>query len=83
LTFEEPLITNKHPALSAEKITPPAFRVMNMEKAQIKKALLHFIIIITMSTLLGYLSHNLINGVINGFFVSIGFAIFDVLHKSN
>jgi hypothetical protein len=54
-----------------------------MEKSQIKKAFLHFIIIIIMSTLLGYLSHDLMNGVNNGFFVGIGFATFEALHKSN
>ena len=59
------------------------FRVMNMEKSQIKKAFLHFIIIIIMSALLGYLSHDLMNGVITGFFIGIGFATFEVLHKSN
>ena len=59
------------------------FRVMNMEKSQIKKAFLHFIIIIIMSTLLGYLSHDLMNGVNTGFFVGIGFATLDILHKSN
>lgn len=56
---------------------------MNVEKSQIKKAFLHFIVIIIMSVLLGYLSHDLMNGLITGFFVGIGFATFDVLHKSN
>ena len=54
-----------------------------MEKSQIKRAFLHFIIIIITSTLFGYLSHDLMNGVTTGFFVAIGFATIEVLHKSN
>jgi len=56
---------------------------MNVEKSQIKKAFLHFIVIIILSALLGYLSHDLKNGVIIGFFVGIGFATFEALHKAN
>ncbi len=54
-----------------------------MEKSQIKRAFLHFIIIIITSTLLGYLLSDLINGAVTGFFVGIGFATFEALHKSN
>ena len=54
-----------------------------MEKSQIKNAFLQFIVIIIMSALSGYLSHDLMNGITTGFFVGIGFAIANVLHKSN
>jgi hypothetical protein len=54
-----------------------------MEKSRIKKGILHFFIIVIMGTLLGYLSHDLMNGVTTGFFVGLGFATFDVLHKSS
>ena len=58
-------------------------RVMKMEKSQIKNAFLQFIVIIIMSALSGYLSHDLMNGVNTGFLVGIGFAISTGLHKSN
>jgi hypothetical protein len=54
-----------------------------MEKSQIKNAFLHLIIIVIMSTSIGYLTYDLMNGVATGFFVGLGFATFDVLHKSN
>ena len=54
-----------------------------MEKYQIKNAFLQFIVIIIVSALLGYLSRDLIKGVNTGLFVGIGFAIANVLHKSN
>jgi hypothetical protein len=54
-----------------------------MEKSQIKNAILHLIIIIIISASVGYLTHDLMSSVTTGFFVGLGFATFDVLHKSN
>lgn len=46
-----------------------------MEKLPIKQQFLYFIIVIIVCTLLGYLSHNLMNGIVTGFFIGIGFVI--------
>jgi hypothetical protein len=60
---------------------------MNMKKSQVKKVFLNFIIVLVTCTLLGYLSHDLMNGVKIGLGVgtgvAIGTAMFDGLHKSN
>jgi len=59
------------------------FRVINMKKSQIKNAFLHFITAVITSSILGYLSHDLMNGVRIGLGVGTGIAIVDVLNKSN
>ena len=53
-----------------------------MEKSQIKNAFLHFLIALVTCTLLGYLSHDLMNGVKIGIGVGTGIAISTGLHKS-
>lgn len=46
-----------------------------MEKPPVKQQLLYFIIAVIVCTLLGYLSHDLMNGIQTGIFVGIGFVI--------
>jgi hypothetical protein len=46
-----------------------------MEKLPMKQQLLYFIIVIIVCTLLGFLSHDLTNGVVSGIFIGIGFVI--------
>jgi hypothetical protein len=56
---------------------------MNMKKSQVKNTFLHFITAVITSSILGYLSHDLTNGVRIGLGVGTGIAIVDVLNKSN
>jgi hypothetical protein len=56
---------------------------MNMKKSQVKNTFLHFITAVITSSILGYLSHDLMNGVRIGLGVGTGIAIVDVLNKSN
>lgn len=46
-----------------------------MERSSVKEQLLYFIMAVLVCTLLGYLSHDLINGIQTGIFVGIGFVI--------
>lgn len=46
-----------------------------MEKPPIRKQLLHFTTAVIVCTLLGYLSHDLMNGIVTGIFIGIGFVI--------
>ncbi len=63
----------------------PALRLMEMrkmikmEKTLIKERFLYFITILIVCILLGYLSHNLMNGIRTGILVGIGFVIGMVL----
>lgn len=46
-----------------------------MEKPPMKQQLLNFITAVLVCTLLGYLSHDLTNGIITGIFFGIGLVI--------
>lgn len=52
-----------------------------MEISLMKERFLHFIIALTVCTLLGYLSNDLMNGIRTGIFMGIGFVIGDILVK--
>lgn len=52
-----------------------------MEISLMKERFLHFIIALTVCTLLGYLSNDLMNGMRTGIFMGIGFVIGDILVK--
>jgi hypothetical protein len=52
-----------------------------MEKHLIKKAFLNFIIGLITCSIMGYIFHDLIHGVITGIGVGTGFVIGTVLHK--
>ena len=59
--------------MSADNIM--VFCVMNMKKSQVKKAFLNFIIALIICSMLGFLSHDFMNGVRIGLGVGIGIAI--------
>ena len=46
-----------------------------MERPPMKEQLLHFITAVIVCALLGYLSHDLMNGIQTGIFIGIGFVI--------
>ena len=46
-----------------------------MKKSLMKNPFVLFIIIVIVCTFLGYLSHNLMNGILTGIFIGIGFVI--------
>ena len=50
-----------------------------MEISLMKERFLHFIIALTVCTLLGYLSNDLMNGMRTGIFMGIGFVIGNIL----
>jgi|GEM_PF-3137019 len=50
-------------------------KLIKMEKTLIKERFLYFIIILVVSTLLGYLSNDLMNGIRTGILVGIGFIL--------
>ena len=52
-----------------------------MEISLMKERFLHFIIALTVCTLLGYLSNDLMNGMRTGIFMGIGFVIGNILVK--
>lgn len=52
-----------------------------MEISLMKERFLYFIIALTVCTLLGYLSNDLMNGIRTGIFMGIGFVIGDILVK--
>ncbi|MDO5840771.1 hypothetical protein [Methanosarcina mazei] len=49
--------------------------MINMERPPVKEQLLHFITAVIVCALLGYLSHDLMNGIQTGIFIGIGFVI--------
>ncbi len=49
--------------------------MVNMEKPLMKEQFLYFIIALIVCTLLGYLSHDLMNGIVTGISIGIGFVI--------
>ncbi|MDD4760621.1 MAG: hypothetical protein ACOX7Y_07920 [Methanosarcina sp.] len=49
--------------------------MVNMEKSLMKNQFLYFIIPLIICVLLGYLSHDLMNGIRAGIFIGIGFVI--------
>jgi hypothetical protein len=51
------------------------FGVINMKKSQVKKSFLNFVIALTICSMLGFLSHDFINGVRIGLGIGIGIAI--------
>lgn len=48
---------------------------VNMKKVPVKERFLHFVIILIVSTLLGYLYSDLINGIFLGILIGIGFVV--------
>lgn len=49
--------------------------MVNMEKSLTKEQILYFITTLIVCTILGYLSHDLMNGVFTGIFIGAGFVI--------
>jgi hypothetical protein len=46
-----------------------------MERPPLKEQFLYFIIALIVCTLAGYLSHDLMNGIVDGIFIGIGFVV--------